>query len=543
MIALDALGPKGEYRSRNREPITDSEGVAVAELTIAPKLYVAHALAVQRRTRPLSAPQRQAALIRAADAFLNSTVGGWDFETFVRLASQGVRAADRCGATRSARGGRWSETAFDAVGPACPSGATADWHDSAAWWRRRVGPPRKCRFAVLASGNAPVCTRRGRKRWRLGYRVAVRRSRREPFTGHRLVHALRQGGVRDQDVLFLPTDYAGGPTSLVGGADLAMVYGGQDVVDRNADDPTVFVNGAGRTKILITDDRDWRDYLDVIVDSIANLGGMACVNATAVLCEHGAPALAQAIAERLSSITPSPITDDRAVLPTQPLAKAQALADYVAAKATGTTAVLGADQIVADLGGGRAASRPAVHLLAGPDPDILHTEMGFPCVWVSPWSREDGIDRLPHSLVVNAITGDEALIDDLVAEPSIANVYSGRYRPTTPRPGSRTTDSSPISYALQGFRARLAQRNEAFELAGRLVSLQSVHDADFDFWVGQPVPAQRGGQGRRQRITVGGPDGENLGATGGLMHLVLGNAGIGAKNVAEHAGRGIVAVP
>jgi acyl-CoA reductase-like NAD-dependent aldehyde dehydrogenase len=268
----------------------------------------------------------------------------------------------------------------------------------------------------------------------LGYRVAVRPSRREPFTGHRLVHALRQSGFRDHDALFLPTDYAGAD-ELVGGTDLAMVYGGQDVVDRYADDPTVLVNGPGRTKILITDDRDWRDYLDVIVDSIAHLGGMACVSTTAVLCERDAAPLARALAERLSSIAPLPITDDRAVLPTQPLANAQALADYVAAKATGTTAVLGADQIVADLGGGRAALRPAVHLLAGPEPDILNTELAFPCVWVSPWSRDDGIAPLCPALVVNAITGDEALIDDLVAGPGIANVYSGRYPTYYTAPG------------------------------------------------------------------------------------------------------------
>jgi hypothetical protein len=68
-----------------------------------------------------------------------------------------------------------------------------------------------------------------------------------------------------------------------------------------------------------------------------------------------------------------------------------------------------------------------VHLLAGPDPDVLNVELPFPCVWVSPWSRDDGIAPLRHSLVVNAITGDEELIDDLVSEPAIANVYSGRY--------------------------------------------------------------------------------------------------------------------
>ena len=129
-------------------------------------------------------------------------------------------------------------------------------------------------FAVHASGNAPGVHALWPQALALGYRVAVRPSRREPFTGQRLVYALRHSGFRDHDVVFLPTDYAGAD-ELIGGADLAMVYGGQDTVDKYVDDPTVFVNGPGRTKILITADRDWRDYLDVIVDSVAHLGGMA----------------------------------------------------------------------------------------------------------------------------------------------------------------------------------------------------------------------------------------------------------------------------
>jgi acyl-CoA reductase-like NAD-dependent aldehyde dehydrogenase len=281
-------------------------------------------------------------------------------------------------------------------------------------------------FAVHASGNAPGVHALWPQALALGYRVAVRPSRREPFTGHRLVHALRQSGFRDHDVMFLPTDYAGAD-ELIDAADLAMVYGGQDIVDKYADDPTVFVNGPGRTKILLTEDRDWRDYLDMIVDSIAHLGGMACVNATAVLCEGDATELAHAIADRLATIVPLPITDERAVLPTQPLAKAQALADYVAMKASSTTPVLGADGIVADLGDGHAALRPALHLLSRPDVEVLNVELPFPCVWVSAWSRDDGLAPLRGSLVVNAVTGDEDLIDRLIAEPSVANVYSGRH--------------------------------------------------------------------------------------------------------------------
>jgi hypothetical protein len=36
------------------------------------------------------------------------------------------------------------------------------------------------------------------------------------------------------------------------------------------------------------------------------------------------------------------------------------------------------------------------------------------------------MDPLRHSLVVTAITGDQNLIDDLLAEPTVANVYLGR---------------------------------------------------------------------------------------------------------------------
>jgi acyl-CoA reductase-like NAD-dependent aldehyde dehydrogenase len=279
-------------------------------------------------------------------------------------------------------------------------------------------------FAVLASGNGPGIHALWPQALALGYRVAVRPSRREPLTAHRLVHALREAGFRPEDAVYLPTDHRGAD-EIVESADLAMVYGNRDVVDKYVNDPTVFVNGPGCTKIVITAEQDWREYLDVISDSVANLGGMACVNATAVLYEGDPTALAHAIAERLSTIAPLPTEDERAILPTQNIDQAQALADHLASMAAGTTPLLGADQVVAALGDGGAALRPAVHLMSNPDVAKLNIELPFPCVWISPWSRADGLDPLRHSLVINAITNDADLIDDLLAEPTIANVYSG----------------------------------------------------------------------------------------------------------------------
>jgi acyl-CoA reductase-like NAD-dependent aldehyde dehydrogenase len=426
LLCIDALGLNGEYRTRNREIITSTAGVPAAELSIVPPLYVSRTIAAQRKVRPLPVALREAALAKAADAFATGVIAGLDFDTYVGLASRvsGLPIAITRAGARSVADAVGS--AFDAVRPARPMGTVIDWReertrDGSAVWTRRGEV-----FAVHAAGNGPGVHGLWPQALALGYRVAVRPSRREPLTGHRLVNALRQAGFRAEDAVYLPTDH-GGADEIIRSADIAMVYGGQDVVDKYANDPTVVVNGPGRAKILITADRDWRDYIDIIVDSIANLGGMACVNTTAVLYEGDPVPLAQAIAERLATIEPLPTEDERAILPTQSVNKARALASYLAAKAAGTTPLLGADQVVATIGDSYAALCPAVHLMAEPDVDKLNIELPFPCVWVSPWSRAAGMGPLRHSLVVNAITGDDDLVDDLLGEPTVANIYRGHH--------------------------------------------------------------------------------------------------------------------
>ncbi|OBH83353.1 aldehyde dehydrogenase family protein [Mycobacterium sp. E2989] len=433
MVSIDALGPGGEYRTRRREVITSTAGAAVAELSLVPPLYVARTLAAQRKALPLPVARRAAALSRAAAIFADGVIAGLDFEAYVGLASRisGLPVAvARAGArgVADAVGG-----AFDAVRPARPVGAALDWREEDARRGGAVWARRGEVFAVQAAGNGPGVHGLWPQALALGYRVAVRPSRREPLTAHRLVHALRRTGFRPEDAVYLPTDHAGAD-ELIRSADLAMVYGGQPVVDKYADDPAVIVNGPGRAKILITADRDWRDHIDVVVDSIAGLGGMACVNTTAVLYEGDPTPLAAAIARRLAAIEPLPADDERAILPTQPLEQARALADYLAARAEGSTPLLGADQVVADLGDGHAALRPAVHLLPEPA-DALNVELPFPCVWVAPWSRGAGPEPLRHSLVVTAITGDDSLVDELLAEPTIANVYVGPHPTWHAAPG------------------------------------------------------------------------------------------------------------
>ncbi|BAJ31605.1 MULTISPECIES: aldehyde dehydrogenase family protein [Kitasatospora] len=431
---LDALGPRGPYRARNRETVTDTAGRTVAELSLVPRLFVTRALTALHRATPLPAERRLAALARAAALFRDGEVHGLGYERYERTVARvsgiplpAVRSAadEIADSARRALAGAYG---------ALPGGAVLDWRDartrtgSAVWTRRGEV------LAVNAAGNHPAPHALWLEALALGFRVAIRPSRREPFTPHRLVAALRAAGFGEDHVVLLPTDHAVAG-ELITGADLSLVYGGDEVVRRYAGDPGVLVQGPGRAKILLTAGTDWRAHLDTIVDSIAHHGGVKCVNATAVLVEGDPAPVARALAERLAALPSLPADDEKAGLPVQPLERARALERHLLERAQGTTAHLGGAGIVDELSDGQAVLRPAVfevpHLRGG-----WHTaELPFPCVWVAPWTRADGAAALSDSLVVGVLADGEVpdadadLIEDLVADRTVANVYVGD-RPT-----------------------------------------------------------------------------------------------------------------
>jgi hypothetical protein len=107
------------------------------------------------------------------------------------------------------------------------------------------------------------------------------------------------------------------------------------------------------------------------------------------------------------------------------VAEARKLEGYLLARAAGTVPWLGGDGVVDELGDGSAVLRPAVHQLDRPDAEQAGVELSFPCVWVAPWTPEAGLEPLKETLVLTAITHDTRLVDALVAEPTISNVYVG----------------------------------------------------------------------------------------------------------------------
>ncbi|ASU85831.1 aldehyde dehydrogenase [Nocardiopsis gilva YIM 90087] len=422
-IQLDALGPTGPYRARSRLTVTDVAGQPIAELSQVPRLYVNRTIGALRKGPTLSADQRAAALAEAGRAFASSTIAGMSVEEYEHYVSRvagmplaGVRTATQ--RTAQAAVEAYRSTRF-----ARPEGAVEDWRDPMTRTGRAVWTRRGDVFAVLAPANHPGVHSLWLEALALGYRVVVRPSRREPFTPYRLVAALRETAFGDDAVALLPTDYAGAD-DIVSASDLTMVYGGDEVVEKYAADPTVLPQGPGRSKILLSGD-DWRSHLDTVVDSVALHGGTGCINTTAVFVDGDPAPVAEALAERLSAIPSRRPEAEDAALPVQPADTAATIEKYLFDRAEGARTVLGGDGVADDLGDGSAALRPAVFQVDSPDAPQLNVELGFPCVWVAPWSPSDGVAPLRNTLVLTAIGAAEELVDRLVEEPTISNVYLG----------------------------------------------------------------------------------------------------------------------
>jgi acyl-CoA reductase-like NAD-dependent aldehyde dehydrogenase len=433
LIQLDALGPNGSYRARNRMAVPDVAGTPIAELSLVPPLFLHRSVAALRRASSLPADRRAAALTRAGRAFASATINGLPAQEYRYLVSRACGIPISVVRAASEKINRAAAEAHRTVECARPLAAVDHWRDPATRTGSAIWTRRGDVLAVHAAGNQPGLHALWLEALALGYRVAVRPSRRDPFTPHRLITALREAGFGNDRVVLLPTGRAEAG-DLIRAADLAMVYGGDDVVDRYAGTTTVLAQGPGRSKILLTGGT-WRSHLDAVVASISDLGGTACVNTTAVFVEGDPAPVARAIAERLSALPSLPPEDEKAALPVQPLAAARTVERFLLSRADGVTAWLGGDGIVDDLGDGSAVLRPAVLQVNDAAAPQTGIELGFPCVWVAPWSHAQGIAPLRNTLVLTVVTDDEQLIETLVNEPTISNVYIGDHPTHWFRPG------------------------------------------------------------------------------------------------------------
>jgi acyl-CoA reductase-like NAD-dependent aldehyde dehydrogenase len=425
LIALPALGAHGPYAGPSATVVPDVAGQAVAELSLVGNAFVGRTLAALRKTRPLDPSDRLAALKLAATEFQHGTVGGLSASEYqhavCRVSGVNVTAVREAVAYLAQNCLRRIDDFMQLARPRGAASGPTDpaLHAGGAVWVRRAGV-----LGVHASGNHPGVNSSWLEALALGYRVAVRPSRREPLTAHRLVNALWSAGFSCDQLVVLPTD-RDVADAVIAESDLAIVYGGADVMRKYGSKPNVLANGPGRSKMLITADAEWRDHVKLMADSVSRGGGTACTNTTAIFVEGAASEVAEAVAAELSSLPSLPPEHPEAVLPVQEAGSAGRVSRYVRDVAAGTTAVLGGSGVADELGDGSAVLRPAVHVLRSPDDPQAGVELPFPCVWIVPWTRDRGIAPLGQSLVLSLLGADDEMVDAALAEPGIRNVYVG----------------------------------------------------------------------------------------------------------------------
>jgi hypothetical protein len=425
MLDIPALGPTGPYRTRKRTSVTDASGEPVLELASVPGLVVSRWIDTLRSSEPLSVAEMPDVLRKAADVFEGQEILGDDLSAHQeRVAALTgtpvtvVRACDRL-ITETLRDVLRAPSLARLTGCAAPGAAVPKAPAAGAAWCR-TGEV----FAVHAAGNSPGVHSMWLEALALGYRVVVRPSNRDPLTPFRLVTALWQAGLPTTQLVLAPCDHATADL-IIERADRALVYGGQDVVDKYRNRSDVLTQGPGRSKLVVTADADRRAGLGLAVEGAVYHAGTACTATTGVLVEHDPAGFAREMADVLRELAPAGPQDDAACLPCLPGADAERLAAAVLERAGNATVHLAPRAARLGGGGALATITPAVVELASAKDPLLSYEVPFPCVWVAPFER-DAPDVLDGSLVLALHTGDAALVTRALELTAVSNVYWGR---------------------------------------------------------------------------------------------------------------------
>ncbi|MFR9795362.1 aldehyde dehydrogenase family protein [Streptomyces sp. MS06] len=415
LLPVPALRTGEERTSRDTRVLHGVTGEALATVHEVPPLVARLTIKVMRQSPELDLDERLSVLAEAGRLFAKATLGGQSPEEYCRL--QALASGVPVGAARGVleRVARDGESLGEVVRRQIPAGAG----DTARWVRRgRV-------LSVIAPSNHPGTHGAWLQALAMGYRVAVRPGGRDPFTPLRLVRALLAAGLHPGWISLLPGGHRTAD-ALIEAGDLALVYGGEDTVARLRGDDRVLVRGPGRSKILV--DSGDEALLDHLVTEIAGDGGVRCTNTTAVLTTGDHRRLAEQLAERLAALPAHPVTDPRAALPVRPRPEAEALRAAAAAAAGPAPDLVAAhcpDGPLAPVGGSAVALRPAVFPLDSCDHPALATELPFPCAWVAPWRRTDGMAPLDDSLALGLLTEDASLVDQALAMPGVRTVVHG----------------------------------------------------------------------------------------------------------------------
>lgn len=401
------------YRSRQQQAIYDVSGTTIGYSTIAPPVYIQDKIFQLREASSYSLTQRYELLELAGKIYQEEILADLDPKTYAMLVSRVTGLPESIITDSLFSISSALQHMREILQAATPVGAVWDYRESAANTGCSLFSRRADVVAIITSGNGPGVHGLWPQAIAMGYRTIVKPSSREPFTAQRLITALELAGLGNY-VALVPTNHTGTDT-LVTQSDLAIIYGGADTVTRYKDNPCVLVQGPGRSKIVVGKDVCHQQAVDSAAHSILSLGGAACVSASAVLVEDDYVGFADKLKRTL---------EIRFQHQSKILGRQQEAELY--------RKILESDDIPwhYEQHPQGCILKPHVTLATNAADPKVQRELPFPCVTVAPFSPKEGYKALSGSLVVTVLSHQQDLIDKILADASIANVYIG-YIPTT----------------------------------------------------------------------------------------------------------------
>lgn len=256
----------------------------------------------------------------------------------------------------------------------------------------------------------------------------------EPWTPYRMFAAMVEAGIPAEAFCLYPGPRDCG-AAVMETCDRSMIFGGQQTIDQYAHNPRVQPHGPGFSKILIGDDMvdQWEDYLDIIVDSVFANSGRSCINASSVWASRHTEEIADAVAQKLASVEPLPMSDSNASLAAfTTKGVAEAMNDQIEDKLKDN----GVTEMTAKYReGDRWVAhdrydflRPTIVHCTSPEPFLANTEYMFPFASVVECPQAKMIKTIGTTLVGSVLTEDEAWSRDLMAATNIDRLNIGRVK-------------------------------------------------------------------------------------------------------------------
>jgi len=261
--------------------------------------------------------------------------------------------------------------------------------------------------------------------------VIIKPGREEPWTPYRLIQAFIAAGCPAEAFGFYPTDHEGAG-EILRSCGRALIFGDQKTTAQYANNPAIQVHGPGFSKILIGEDaiENWREYLDLMVSSVAENGGRSCINASAIVVPKYAREIAEALAERLGPIEPKRPEDPEARLSGFANSK---MADYIDGAIEQDLKVPGADDATARnrtgprkvVFEGGTYLRPTIVRCESFAHPLANREFLCPYASVVQCAQSEMLNQIGPSLVVTAITRYPVFTAALLDSPLIERLNLG----------------------------------------------------------------------------------------------------------------------